>query len=315
MTTNISQNDASNVMPNQSYPAPEYYDEDEIDLVALWHVLKRRKWVILSTLTVVLGLGVTYVLLAKPVYVAEVSLIDVAKKQESKMASLAGQFGGLASLAGINLGGGGGGEGQNVAAILQSRSFSERFIREEDLMITLNEKRWDAENKQWIADKRGDIPTLAETANAFRKLIALTTEKGTGVKTLSVEWDNPVLAASWANGLVVYLNRYLKQYAIEESQKNIQYLEKELARTGVVDSQQMLYRLIENETKTAMMANVRDDFAFRVLDSALQPKYPEKPKKKLIVAVALILGLILGILLAFLVDLIVGSKKQHVQNS
>ena len=46
----------------------------------------------------------------------------------------------------------------------------------------------------------------------------------------------------------------------------------------------MLYNLLESEKQKAMLANVNEDFALEVIDSAVAPESREKPNRKLIVS-------------------------------
>jgi len=51
------------------------------------------------------------------------------------------------------------------------------------------------------------------------------TDPKTGLVTLSITWNDPNIAAKWANGLVRMANDYLRDQAIEESERNIAYLD------------------------------------------------------------------------------------------
>ncbi|MBT4330319.1 MAG: LPS O-antigen length regulator, partial [Gammaproteobacteria bacterium] len=116
-----SNSTAQPMAPPGGYPYyPTGYDvEDEISLVDLWRVLMARKWMIFWV-TILFTLGaVGYALVAPEVYKAEAVLAPVKQESGGQMAALASQFGGLASLAGVNLGGGGGSTDEAIA-ILQS---------------------------------------------------------------------------------------------------------------------------------------------------------------------------------------------------
>ena len=60
-----------------------------------------------------------------------------------------------------------------------------------------------------------------------------------------------------------------------------------------------MYNLIESETKNKMLANTRQEFAFRVIDKAVVPEEPFKPNRKLIVLFGGLIGVILGIFVGF----------------
>ena len=64
-----------------------------------------------------------------------------------------GQFGGLASLAGVNLGGGANNDTEVSLAVLRSREFTEAFIRDRNLLPLIFEECWDADANRWKGDK------------------------------------------------------------------------------------------------------------------------------------------------------------------
>jgi LPS O-antigen subunit length determinant protein (WzzB/FepE family) len=115
-----------------------------------------------------------------------------------------------------------------------------------------------------------------------------------------VEWRDPELAAQWANDLVASVNTTLRQKTVEQSEKSIAYLREQLARTSVVELQQVLHRLVESEMKKAILANINKEYAFKIIDPAVVPDKPVRPRKLAMVVVGTAAGGILGILLVLL---------------
>jgi uncharacterized protein involved in exopolysaccharide biosynthesis len=142
-------------------------------------------------------------------------------------------------------------------------------------------------------------------------MISVSSDKKTGLYTLSVEWKDPELAAEWANDAVARLNAHMRQQAIEEAKKSISFLEDELHRTSLVNAQNILYSLIEEQTKSIMMANVRDEYVFKVIDPAMAPEHRSKPKRKLIVMLGFVLGLMLGIFIAFFMNFLQNQREEE----
>ncbi|MBT3196560.1 MAG: LPS O-antigen length regulator, partial [Gammaproteobacteria bacterium] len=137
-----------NQPPQNPYPYPPPYPvqmEDEISLIDLWRVLTKRKTsILLITLLTTLG-AIIYALTAPAIYRAEVLMVSAqSEKGGGGMAALASQFGGLAGMAGISLGGAGGGT-ETALAVLQSRSFAQQYIQERNLKPLLFPEQWDQE--------------------------------------------------------------------------------------------------------------------------------------------------------------------------
>ena len=262
-------------------------------------MLAKFKAVIISITLFVTIAAVAVAFLMTPIYRAEVLLAPVSDEQQSSMSAIASQFGGLASLAGINLGSSASNTDQ-VIATLRSRSFIGNFIAERHLMQVLFADKWDATNKTWNVSSQDDVPTALDAYKLFDDdILNVTTDKKTGIITLAVEWKDPKKAALWANALVGLINNHEKQLSINEAEKSIAYLKEQLAKTSVVEMQQAIYQLMEAQTKKIMLANVRDQFAFQIIDPAVVPEKKSKPKRLLIAVIGFAGGLLMGIFIAF----------------
>lgn len=320
----MNENDKVNVNPKSEsdnirpiyvahMPGQEAAD-DEINLLDYWRVLVNFKWLIFAIVVLTTSASVAAALLMTPIYRAEVLAAPVEDDKGGGLGALAGQFGGLASLAGISLGGGSSKVGEAIA-ILQSRSFTEGFVKDYQLMPILFADVWDSNSKQWKVNSEEDIPSMWD---AYKKIsdsiFTVSEDKKSGMVTLAVEWTDPELAARWANILVWRINQYMKTSAIDEAEKSIAYLKQQAESTSVVEMRQAIYRLIEAQTKNIMLANVRDEFVFNVIDPAVVPEEKVKPKRKLIVVLGAMVGLMLGVFLAFFISF-VRKQKQESQST
>ncbi len=290
------------------------YEEDEIDLLEYWNVIWKRKKMILSVSFAAALLAVVISLLMPNIYKAQVLLAPVGG-EESKGGGLSaalGGLGGLASMAGISLGGGGSTE-ENLA-VLKSRAFIWKFVKDNKLMPILFADDWDADAKKWKEDDPKKQPSLWSAYRALTGIMKVNTNKKTGLVTVSVEWKDPALAAKWANALVSRLNAYLRRKAIARSEANLTYLNKELDRTRIADMRQTLFDLISQEQKKAMLANTQEQFAFRVLDAASPPDKKAKPKRSLIVILSTFITGFLAVLAAFIMESLERRRRDAGKN-
>jgi uncharacterized protein involved in exopolysaccharide biosynthesis len=199
------------------------------------------------------------------------------------LSSALGQLGGLASLAGIEIGGGGS-QVEESLAVLRSRGFTERFITDQKILSEL-------------FPKRSKAPTAADGARYFEKKVrTLTYDKKTGLVTLSIEWRDPATAATWANQLVAQVNAEMRARAIASTNASLRYLQKELEATIAVDTRQAINRLMENQINQRMFANVTEEYSFRIVDRALPPDRHDKvfPNKVLFLVGGGMLGFLIG---------------------
>jgi uncharacterized protein involved in exopolysaccharide biosynthesis len=275
----------------------------DVDLRTLLRLLWSRRWLILASTLLFTALLAAVAFLTRPVYRATTVLVPAnVEGGAAGIGAMLGQFGGLASLAGVNLGGGANNDTEVSLAVLRSREFTESFIRDRNLLPLLFEKEWDAQAKRWKGDE-ADWPTLAQGYKEFdREIRSVAYDRKTGLVTLQVDWRDPQVAADWANDLVARANAEMRRRAIADARAAVEYLEKELAATITVDTRSAISRLMESQIKQRMLANVTLEYAFRVIDRALapDPKDMIRPKRLLLVAFGFVLGLLVGVIFVLL---------------
>jgi uncharacterized protein involved in exopolysaccharide biosynthesis len=282
------------------YPPPRVYypPEDEIDLREYWRLMVENKRLI-GVITSACAIGaLVAAFVMTPIYRAEVLLAPVTEDKTSGLSALAGQFGDIASLVGINLGAGN--SVDESIATLKSRELTTGFIEEFHLKPILFAGQWDPKTKTWTrhwwhfgSDDSG--PTDGDAYEKFdRDIRHVSLDPKNNLVTLSIEWTDPVLAAKWANDLVKQVNNVRRQEAVGDSKKSIKFLKEQLSKTGSVEVQQSIYKLIEAQTKNEMIASTRDEYAFKVVDPAVPPEKKLKPRRMLWLLTGLIGGLLLG---------------------
>lgn len=291
-------------------------DDEALDLRALLGRLWRRRLWLFASMLLGAALAVAYVLNATPIYRVTTQLVSTSDERNSLsgslMSALGDMGGGLASLAGIGLGSADAGT-QEAIAVLQSQQFTERFIRDLNLMPRLFPTSWDAKAGKWLAPP-GQQPTLGKAFKYFNNGIRnVKLDKTTGIVTMQVDWRNPEEAALWANTLVSRVNAEMRDRAIKKSEESLAFLERELQRTTLVETRQAINRLVEAQIKQRMLANVSHEYAFRVVDPAIAPDRdaPIKPKKLLVLAAGPFAGLLLAIMTLLTLDWL-GVRREVV---
>ena len=275
----------------------------QITLDAVFRAAWRRRWLMLACVVACTGLAAAAAWIMTPKYRVSAVMIPVkGDDTKSALSSVMGQLGGLASLAGAALSGGG--NKDEYVEYLRSHDFTARFIEDEKLLPVLFYRKWDAQRGRWNVDDPDDIPTVSDGVELFdRGVRSVQEDRRTGLVTLTILWRDREQAAKWANLLVERVNRDLRQRAIAESEASIAYLNSELAKTSAVELRQSLFRLFENQTKTIMFARVRAQYAFKVIDPAFVPDADKfvRPKRLAMILIGALAGVMAGlVLVAFL---------------
>jgi len=290
-----------------------------LNLRQLAAILWAGKWLIAGIGFAGTLVALIVVLLLPNVYRAEALLAPNREEGASGLASVASQYGGLAALAGIDLGSGEDDKTILGLHILRSRKFISEFIENHDLLVpVMASKGWDigsgeliidsdlfdVDAQQWVRDVRPpkqSKPSLQEAYEEFRKNnLYLSQDKTTGYVTIAVEHHSPTVAKQWVDWLVQNINSTVMSKDVNEAQQAIDYLNSQIALTPFADLKTVFFSLIEEQTKTMMLAKVSDEYLFKTVDPAIVPEKKAKPMRALILSGSAFVSAIVGVLLVLL---------------
>lgn len=296
------------------YPPHPQQDHDEIDLRELFSILWKGKWSIIVTTFVFTLCSILYALSLPNIYKADALLAPTESSNGGGLSKMAGQLGGLAALAGVNLGSSETSQTELAVHVMKSRKFIESFISEHELLVPVmavkgwSEKKnelvidnelYDVKKNKWLrAPKglRGIKPSLQEASEVFiRDIFTIVQDKESGLYTVSVRYYSPNISKDWVNWLIEDINRVMRERTISETSQNLDYLNTQLQKTSVADMQSTFYKLIEEQTKSLMLAEVQEEFVFKILDPAISPEIKDSPKRLIIVLLGIILGGVLSV--------------------
>ena len=287
-----SQTDDPQQMRGYFVHIPAERAESRLDLRLIWRNLVRYKLMIGVVFLLPVVLSALAVTVIRPVYQSNVLLAPaVTDEGQGGISALTSQFRGLASITGVSMSSGN--SKDQAIAVLKSRSFTEDFINSENLLPILFQKKWDSDANRWKTDNEDDIPTMADAFKLFNEDIRkVNDDASTNLITLRIEWSDRKLAAKWANLLVERLNETLRARDIAEAQRSIEFLNRELEKNSVVELRQGIFGLLEQQIEKIMIANVRQGYAFKVLDPAVVADADQyiHPRKLVTVIATAILG-------------------------
>ncbi|QWL04780.1 GNVR domain-containing protein, partial [Shewanella indica] len=229
---------------------------------------------------------------------------------------LASQFGGLASMAGINLGGKGGTDKTQLAIeVLKSRQFIGDFIEKHQILPELMAvDKWDMadnslsfvpemynqQSNTWVREVKPPFqpkPSLQEAHKEFLEIFSVNKDKDTGMVKITIEHKSPFVAKQWLDWLVSDINLTMKERDVAEANRSTDFLNKQIELTNVADIRSILYKLVEEQAKTIMFAEVRDEYVFKTIDPAFVPEEKAKPKRALICVLGTMLGGMLAVMM------------------
>ena len=292
--------------------AMEY--DDEIDLRELFAVLWAGRKLIAYVTSAFAVIAVIVALMIPNQYKAIAVIAPAQSGGSSMLGAMASQFGGLASLAGIELGGSEGGEAQEAMEIMQSWGFIEKFIAKNNLAVevfaaegwsahnnklSIDSSLYDSEQQRWVRNPpqgKTAEPTSWELYNAFKGRLSVSTDKKTGLLSVSVEYYSPLIAKQWVDLYIATINEHMRDRKLAQVNRNIEYLEVQIEKTAIAGMREVFYQVIEEQIKNKMLAEASPEYAFTTVSRAMLPEEKSQPKRALICILATLLGGMLSVL-------------------
>ena len=268
----------------------ETITREDITILDIFNIFISHKVLIISLGLVGLILGFIISYTIKPIYTSEVLMVSQLEDKSSQASGLSG----LAGLAGISIGSSSSNkEAVKAMAILKSRTFRIHVLENEDLKPSLFPDEWNYEKEIW----KDSEPSNLTASSVLGDLIEIKTSES-GLIRFSVSSDSPKLSAYLANRIIYLINNYLREQVIGEAEESIKLLKEELRTTKLAALEQTIYSQIEGHTQSKTLANVRQEYAFKVIDRAIESRAPSWPNKLQIQLMGAVVGVILGLMLS-----------------
>jgi uncharacterized protein involved in exopolysaccharide biosynthesis len=289
--------------------------DDEIDLRELFGALWAGSRKIIAITAVFAFVSVIYALSLSDQYKATV-LLAPAQSDSSDLSGALGQLGGLASLAGVDIGGGESSESQMAQEIMKSWSFIDVFIAENNISVEvyaaegwsrgsnelqIDDDIYDAETKTWLVenDNTGEVgpPSSWVLFEAFSERLVVSENKKSGLVSVSIEYYSPQIAKQWLDMYVAAINAHMQQRQMEKVTNNINYLQAQIENTSIAEMREVFYTIIAEQTKNKMLSEASPEYAFVAVSPSMVPEEKSQPERAFICIIGTLLGGILSVLL------------------
>ena len=287
---------------------------NEIDLRQLWGAIWSGKWFIILVTSLFAITSIFYSLSLSDEY-KSTAILSPSSSSASSLSKLAGQFGGLASLAGISLGSSGDEDKTTIAIeLVKTWGFTEDFIAKNQIEVEVFAvEGWDRKNnkliidsslyneseKKWVRDfssAKGQTqnPGSWELYKKFKKIMEINQDRKTGLVSLSIKHYSPYVAKEWVDNLVISINLLMKENDRLEALKSIEYLKQQIELTNLAEMKNVFYQLIEEQTKTLMLTEISDEYVLKTISPAKLAEEKSAPNRVQIIILFTILGGILS---------------------
>ncbi len=272
----------------------EEYD-DEINLADYINVLKKHYRLIAIVVAVtVLATGIISFNSPK-IYQATAAIMSASSAgQQSSASAIAMQFG-ISTAPSSNV--------SEIKRLLESNILMERVIKRYNLLPVFFKK-----------EALKEMPEASKIWNGIRYLKGIykvNYNQKEGIIELSAEFKDPKIAADIITFVLTELTDYMSSEAKRVAETNKAYLESLIDKNTDPLIGQKIYYLIARQIETAMMAEVKENFAFKILDPPKVPDRKIRPKVRQNIMLAFVTSLFGAVFLAFFIEYFQRQKERE----
>jgi len=272
---------------------------DEINLADYLKVIQKHKKLIIFIVAIAVVVSAVVALLTAPVYEAKAVIAPASQQSAvSPMVGFAFQLG-IAAPVPANI--------TEIISLLNSNILREKIIKSHNLLAVFFEK--DSLNKKTENEK------VWAGLRFLQGAMKVNFKQKDNIIELSMQFKDPHMAAEILNYTLIELNNHMSAEAKRVADTNKKYLEPLLNDTADPFIKNKIYNIIAQQIEQSMMAEVKENFAFKVIDPPRVPDKRIKPKRRQMVMLSFMASLFGGIFAAFLkeyVDKIRSDKSGKI---
>lgn len=261
----------------------------------------------------------TLALLSPNEYASKALLSPV--DEDSSLANVARRFDGIAQLAGFSLGGSEVSEVDIALEVLKSRDFIFEFITKRELLIPLfggydwdsvnnivkiDPDTYDVDNNKWVREVDPPFspePSLEEAYKLWMEdIMDVSIDRQTKFIDIKIKYISPYESQKWLTWIIQDVNNLLRKRDVDVADRAIGYLQTEVVNTESLELREVYYSLIEEQTKTKMLAFSNKYYALDVIDSPSFSLKKVGPFRLLLSILGLIVGYFAGLFASLVIQ-------------
>lgn len=282
---------------------------DEIDLREIFKVVWKRKFWIAGFVAIVCAVTVLIVINMDNIYESK-AILRPSQNNTTQMSSMASSLGGLASLAGINIGSSGNVSPYNsMNAIVQDDDFIYAFVTKNKF-------------EPKIIDKFEEISSTDEykenqkffIVKSFKDSFNFTEDSKTGLLSLSFQNKDREFAKKIVDALLSDVSAKYQLLEMKNLQERIDKYKTEIDKTADITLKNKLSEVVAGLIQNKVLSQAQEYYGFDVI---VKPGVPDsidkvKPKRGIICVVAFFLSFFVSVFVALVLESFKGVKQSTV---
>ena len=253
------------------------------------------KWKSLSLVIIIaVVISLTYGFLKPNIYRASIVIAPI-ENQNTVSRFMPSNLSGFASFAGINASESEVSKSIMLEATLRSRSFFQNIFENPYFAPRLFAyKTYNSKSKEIVIDSsifNTDSAEWLEKPNVeiyhenFLDDLTFNHNLRTGIITISYDHVSPYFAAEFLQHAILVADSKLRAEKLITTESNISFLNKQLNMYENVETKEAISLLIQSEIEQKMLAEINENYSFKVIDEIYVPESKTYPSRALILIV------------------------------
>lgn len=302
-------------------PAPA--DADKVDIIGLLLALWHRRWLLVIITSAFVLLAIVYLQTAKYQYLVQLQVTPSQGAASQAMSSRLGGLGGLAAMAGINLGGDD--AVSNFDLYLESlsgREVAATVAEDAEIMKVVFSGEWDEQTKTWrkpssrtagvrrvikgilgIPDYPWQAPNGARMQLYLGDVIRVDRKPRSPIALIRTYQVDPTFGVKLLNAVHRAADTRLRAQALQRTDEYVRYLSSQLEVVTVSEHRQALAQAMSEQEKVRMMTRANTPFAAEPFGNATASLRPARPRPVAALAMGILGGGFVGVMTIVLLTL------------
>ena len=271
------------------------YEDGDVSITQILKLLlSNYKFIILVTsLLTMVTIGVSSY--QPKTYLSKIT-ITYNQPDGMQQTSSSSSLGGLSALAPLNIDFGmGNSKEEEYYAILLSRKNLSSFLSSNSEIRNYFKRLFPT-----VDESTENTIFLESAINTIENSTTVSRSKVTGITDIYFVGTEKNITAIFLNDLIRFTNQAIGDIARVDASQKIEYLNEESKKTSLRNLQNIFDRLIEAQIKNQMLSNTVKEYAFKIIDPAIEPNNNSGPRTFRNALISFIVGLFLSFFIVIL---------------
>tara|TARA_A100001015_G_scaffold211639_1_gene237300 strand:+ start:928 stop:1860 length:933 start_codon:yes stop_codon:yes gene_type:complete len=299
------------MLNNQNTNNAESINSGMLTFKDLLDTLMEAKFFIISLTVISIISSIIFALSQEDIYKSK-SLVSVQGSGDSGISSSLSQYSGLANMAGIRLpsGSNSSDKASLIIETISSRIFFKSLIEKYVILpAMMASKGYDKKSQELIYDSSSfdqiksvwlkKEPSFTKSHQVFLGMLSLRQDPKTKFISIEIDHQSPFFAHFLLDTIIQEINITMRNQDLQETQLAIDYLSVQVGETQIQDLRKSFNALITAQLEKKMMADIKKEYALKIIDPPNIPEFKFKPQRSTIVIFSTLFGFFISIFIVF----------------